>query len=254
MPPLLELVDVHKAFGRTEVLRGISFSVEPGEVVAVLGPSGSGKSTLLLCVNHLERIDRGRILFDGRLVGYREQGGRLKAEGDAAVARMRREIGMVFQRFNLFPHLTALGNVMEAPVHVLKQSKAEARARATAMLSRVGLGDKLDAYPSQLSGGQQQRVAIARSLAMGPRLMLFDEVTSALDPELVGEVLEVMRGLAEMGMTMLVVTHEMAFAREAASRVIFMDEGAVVEDAPPAAFFASPRSDRARQFLSRYGR
>ncbi len=252
MPPLLELQDVHKSFGQNEVLRGISLSVEAGEVVAILGPSGSGKSTLLRCINHLEQIERGRILFAGRLVGYREEEGRLKPEREAVVARMRREIGMVFQRFNLFPHLTALGNVMEAPVHVLRQPKGQARQRATAMLTRVGLADKLDAYPAQLSGGQQQRVAIARALAMDPRLMLFDEVTSALDPELVGEVLEVMRGLAVEGMTMLVVTHEMGFAREAASRVVFMDEGAVQEDALPAEFFANPRSERARQFLGRH--
>jgi polar amino acid transport system ATP-binding protein len=249
--PLLDIIDVHKRFGRNEVLKGISLRVVTGEVVAILGPSGSGKSTLLRCINHLEKIDGGRILFEGRLVGYREEGGRLKEERESVVAQTRRQMGMVFQRFNLFPHLTALGNVMEAPVQVLKQPREEARQTAIAMLTRVGLAAKLDAYPAQLSGGQQQRVAIARALAMSPKLMMFDEATSALDPELVGEVLAVMRDLAAEGMTMLVVTHEMGFAREAAQRVVFMDEGVIQEEGAPAAFFGSPRTERARAFLRR---
>ena len=253
-PPLLQIENVHKRFGRNEVLRGITASVAEGEVVAILGPSGSGKSTLLRCINHLERIDAGRILFEGQPVGYRERNGRLVEAPEREIARVRARIGMVFQRFNLFPHLTALGNVMEAPVHVLGLPREEARARAVAMLERVGLGAKLDAYPAQLSGGQQQRVAIARALAMQPRLMLFDEATSALDPELVGEVLAVMRDLAAAGMTMIAVTHEMAFAAEAANRVIFMDEGVIQEESTPDRFFASPATERARQFLRRVTR
>jgi polar amino acid transport system ATP-binding protein len=248
---LLDVIDVRKRFGQNEVLKGISLRVQTGQVVAILGPSGSGKSTLLRCINHLEKIDGGRILFEGRLVGYREVNGRLKEERESAVAQMRRQMGMVFQRFNLFPHLTALGNVMEAPVQVLKQPKDQARETAIAMLTRVGLAAKLDAWPAQLSGGQQQRVAIARALAMNPKLMMFDEATSALDPELVGEVLAVMRDLAAEGMTMLVVTHEMAFAREAAHRVVFMDEGVIQEEGEPAAFFTSPRTERAQAFLRR---
>ena len=251
--PLLEVIDVHKQFGHNEVLKGISLEVRVGEVVAILGPSGSGKSTLLRCVNHLEKVDSGRILFEGKLVGYREVDGHLKQEREAVVARMRREMGMVFQRFNLFPHLTALGNVMEAPVQVLKQPRDRARETAVAMLTRVGLAGKLDAYPAQLSGGQQQRVAIARALAMNPKLMMFDEATSALDPELVGEVLAVMRGLAAEGMTMLVVTHEMGFAREAAHRVVFMDEGVIQEQGTPPEFFGAPKTERARAFLARVG-
>jgi polar amino acid transport system ATP-binding protein len=226
-------------------------SVAAGEVVAILGPSGSGKSTLLRCINHLEKIDSGRILFEGKLVGYREENGKFKEDRASAVAQVRRQMGMVFQRFNLFPHLTALGNVMEAPVQVLKLSKEEARKTATAVLERVGLAAKLDAYPAQLSGGQQQRVAIARALAMNPKLMMFDEATSALDPELVGEVLAVMRDLAAEGMTMLAVTHEMAFAREAAHRIVFMDEGVIQEEGPPAEFFGAPKTERARNFLRR---
>ncbi len=249
--PLLQLIDVHKRFGHNEVLKGISLEVNTGEVVAILGPSGSGKSTLLRCINHLEKIHRGQILFEGRLVGYRQRDGKLKEEREAAIARMRREMGMVFQRFNLFPHLTALGNVMEAPAQVLKQPKDRARETAVVMLTRVGLANKLDAYPGQLSGGQQQRVAIARALAMNPKLMMFDEATSALDPELVGEVLEVMRDLAAEGMTMLAVTHEMGFAREAAHRVIFMDEGVIQEEGPPEEFFRAPKTERARTFLAR---
>jgi polar amino acid transport system ATP-binding protein len=248
---LLEVLDVHKRFGRLEVLRGITMPVSQGEVVAILGPSGSGKSTLLRCINHLEKIDGGRIMFQGQLVGYREVNGKLKELREGEIARMRARMGMVFQRFNLFPHLTALGNVMEAPVQVLGQSKDEARETAVAVLTRVGLANKLHVYPAQLSGGQQQRVAIARALAMNPKLMLFDEATSALDPELVGEVLAVMRDLAAEGMTMLAVTHEMGFAREAAHRVVFMDEGVIQEEAPPAEFFGAPRTERARNFLRR---
>lgn len=251
---LLQVVDVHKRFGKLEVLRGISMDVAEGEVVAILGPSGSGKSTLLRCINHLEKIDGGRILFEGRLVGYREANGKLKEEREASIAKMRARMGMVFQRFNLFPHLTALGNVMEAPVQVLKQPRDRARETAVAMLTRVGLGAKLDAYPAQLSGGQQQRVAIARALAMNPRLMLFDEATSALDPELVGEVLAVMRDLAAEGMTMLAVTHEMGFAREAARRIVFMDEGVIQEEGEPGQFFDNPRTERAKAFLKRVTR
>jgi polar amino acid transport system ATP-binding protein len=252
--PLLVLEDVHKRFGRHEVLRGISLTVNEGEVIAILGPSGSGKSTLLRCINHLERIDAGRILFEGEPIGYRERRGRLVEAPEREIARVRARIGMVFQRFNLFPHLTALGNVMEAPVHVLGLSREEARERAVAVLERVGLGARLDAYPAQLSGGQQQRVAIARALAMQPRLMLFDEATSALDPELVGEVLAVMRDLAAAGMTMIAVTHEMGFAAEAAGRIVFMDEGIIQEEAPPERFFSSPTTERARQFLRRVAR
>ncbi len=250
--PLLEAQDVHKRFGRLEVLRGITMSVAKGEVVAILGPSGSGKSTFLRCINQLERVNGGDILFEGRSVCYRPGTDRPLAESE--VARIRARIGMVFQRFNLFPHLTALGNVMEAPVQVLGTSKDEARELATAVLTRVGLGNKLAAYPSELSGGQQQRVAIARALAMSPQLMLFDEATSALDPELVGEVLNVMSDLAAEGMTMLAVTHEMGFAREAANRVVFMDEGVIQEEGAPDAFFDNPQTERAQSFLRRVSR
>ncbi len=248
---LLDVIDVQKRFGHVEVLRGISMTVVAGEVVAILGPSGSGKSTLLRCINHLEKIDGGRIYFQGRLVGYTEAGGKLRSQRESDVAKVRREMGMVFQRFNLFPHLSALGNVMEAPVQVLKLPREQAHERAVAMLTRVGLASKLDAFPGQLSGGQQQRVAIARALAMNPKLMMFDEATSALDPELVGEVLAVMRDLAAEGMTMLAVTHEMGFAREAAHRVVFMDEGIIQEEGTPAEFFGAPRTERARNFLRR---
>jgi polar amino acid transport system ATP-binding protein len=248
--PLLSVNDVHKRFGRQEVLRGISMSVDEGEVMAILGPSGSGKSTLLRCINQLERVDSGDIIFDGKSVCYRPgTDHKLLSEGD--IAKVRAQIGMVFQRFNLFPHLSALGNVMEAPVQVQKLPKDRAREIAVATLTRVGLGARLNAYPAQLSGGQQQRVAIARALAMNPKLMLFDEATSALDPELVGEVLAVMRDLAADGMTMLAVTHEMAFAREAAHRVVFMDEGVIQEEGDPREFFTNPKTDRARAFLRR---
>ncbi len=242
---------VHKSFGDVEVLRGINLEVAPQEVCCVIGPSGSGKSTFLRCVNHLEKIDAGRLWVQDMLVGYRESGGKLHELREKEVSAQRRDIGMVFQRFNLFPHMTALGNVMEAPVRVKGESKAVARERARALLDRVGLADRTDAYPVQLSGGQQQRVAIARALAMEPKLMLFDEPTSALDPELVGEVLDVMRTLAEEGMTMIVVTHEMGFAREVGDTLVFMDEGALVESGAPRELLARPQHPRTRAFLSK---
>ncbi|MEV1008117.1 amino acid ABC transporter ATP-binding protein [Streptomyces sp. NPDC049881] len=241
---------VHKSFGPVEVLRGIDLEVRAGEVCCVVGPSGSGKSTFLRCVNHLEKITAGRLSVDGALVGYRQRGDRLYEMREREVAAQRRDIGMVFQRFNLFPHMTAAENVMEAPVQVKGVRRAEARERAARLLERVGLADRMGAYPAQLSGGQQQRVAIARALAMEPKLMLFDEPTSALDPELVGEVLDVMRGLAEDGMTMLVVTHEMGFAREVGDSLVFMDDGVVVESGPPREVLAAPRHERTRAFLS----
>jgi len=246
---MIRAEDVHKRFGHLEVLKGINLTVEPGQAVVVIGPSGSGKSTFLRCLNHLETIERGRIYLDGELMGYREVNGRLKPASPRAVARMRAECGMVFQRFNLFPHMTALGNVAEAPIHVRGVSKREATAQAQALLVKVGLADKAHNYPSQLSGGQQQRVAIARALAMGPKVMLFDEATSALDPELVGEVLNVMRDLAREGMTMVVVTHEMGFARDVGDRVLFMDGGVVVEEGPPDQIFSAPAHERTQSFL-----
>jgi polar amino acid transport system ATP-binding protein len=249
--PMVEAQGVHKSFGHLQVLKGIDLVVQPGEVCCVLGPSGSGKSTFLRCINHLEKINAGRIRVDGELIGYREHGGRLHELRDREVAAQRRSIGMVFQRFNLFPHMTALGNVMEAPLRVRGESRAAVRERASALLARVGLGDKLDTYPTYLSGGQQQRVAIARALAMQPKLMLFDEPTSALDPELVGEVLDVMQSLARDGMTMVVVTHEIGFAREVGDSLIFMDEGIVVESGPPREVLANPRQERTRAFLSK---
>jgi polar amino acid transport system ATP-binding protein len=242
---------VHKRFGRLEVLKGIDLEVRRGEVMCVLGPSGSGKSTLLRCINHLEKINAGRLYVDGELVGYRQSGGKLYELGENEVARKRAEIGMVFQHFNLFPHMTALENVTLAPIRVKGVPRGDARNRGQQLLQRVGLGDKLGTYPVALSGGQQQRVAIARALAMEPKLMLFDEPTSALDPELVGDVLDAMRQLARDGMTMIVVTHEMGFAREAADEVVFMDEGVVVESGPPADVLGSPRHDRTRAFLSK---
>ena len=242
---------VHKSFGRLEVLKGISLQVSRGEVMCMLGPSGSGKSTFLRCINHLEKINAGRLSVDGELVGYRESGDKLYELREAYVARKRAEIGMVFQHFNLFPHMTALENVTLAPMKVLNVSRAEARQSATELLNRVGLGDKLDTYPVALSGGQQQRVAIARALAMQPKLMLFDEPTSALDPELVGDVLDAMRQLAKDGMTMIVVTHEMGFAREVADSVVFMDDGVVVEEGPPADVLGNPRHERTIAFLSK---
>jgi polar amino acid transport system ATP-binding protein len=220
-------------------------------VLCVIGPSGSGKSTLLSCVNHLEKLDGGKLWVDGELVGYRSRGGKLYELKDREVARNRRNIGMVFQQFNLFPHMTALGNVVEAPVHVKRTPKDAAVARAVELLDRVGLADKRDAYPAQLSGGQQQRVAIARALAMDPRLMLFDEPTSALDPELVGEVLAVMRDLAADGMSMVVVTHELGFAREVGDHLMFMDDGVVVEEGKPREVLADPRHERTKAFLSK---
>ncbi|WSD30166.1 amino acid ABC transporter ATP-binding protein [Streptomyces sp. NBC_01751] len=242
---------VHKSFGSIEVLKGIDLEVAPREVSCLIGPSGSGKSTFLRCINHLEKINAGRLHVDGHLVGYRQNGNKLYELRDSEVALKRRDIGMVFQRFNLFPHMTALENVMEAPVQVKGETKAVARERAGKLLDRVGLADKAGNYPSQLSGGQQQRVAIARALAMEPKLMLFDEPTSALDPELVGDVLDVMRGLAEDGMTMVVVTHEMGFAREVGDSLVFMDDGVVVEAGNPRDVLTNPQHDRTRTFLSK---
>jgi polar amino acid transport system ATP-binding protein len=242
---------VHKRFGRLEVLKGVSLEVQPGEVVCMIGASGSGKSTFLRCINHLERIDAGRLWVDGRLVGYRQSGDKLYELRDAEVCRERSEIGMVFQRFNLFGHMTALENVIEAPIRVRKLRKRDAVAQGRSLLEQVGLADKIDNYPAQLSGGQQQRVAIARALAMKPKLMLFDKPTSALDPELVGEVLDVMKGLAlDFQTTMIVVTHEMGFAREAADRVLMMDDGRIIEEGTPEHFFTAPREERTKQFLS----
>ncbi len=242
---------VHKRFGRLEVLKGIDLEVQRGEVMCMLGPSGSGKSTFLRCINHLEEINAGRLYVDDELVGYRESDDKLYELRENEIARKRAEIGMVFQHFNLFPHMTALENVTLAPIRVKGVPRSDARNRGQQLLQSVGLGDKLDTYPVALSGGQQQRVAIARALAMEPKLMLFDEPTSALDPELVGDVLDAMRQLARDGMTMIVVTHEMGFAREVADEVVFMDEGVVVESGPPAAVLGSPRHERTRAFLSK---
>jgi polar amino acid transport system ATP-binding protein len=244
--------NVVKRFGQLEVLQGISLDVRKGEVVCIIGPSGSGKTTFIRCINHLERIDSGRILVNGHLIGYRERNGRLVEDSENNIARQRAEIGMVFQRFNLFPHKTALQNVIEAPIHVRGLRESDAIGQGEALLERVGLGDKFSTYPGKLSGGQQQRVAIARSLAMNPSLMLFDEATSALDPEVIGEVLDVMKALAvDMGTTMIVVTHEMGFAREVADRVVMMDNGRIVEEAPPAEFFDNPKEERTKRFLSK---
>jgi polar amino acid transport system ATP-binding protein len=242
---------VHKSFGRLEVLRGIDLEVQPKQVMCIVGPSGSGKSTFLRCINHLEKIDAGRLSVDGELVGYRQRGDRLYELPDREICQKRSEIGMVFQRFNLFPHMTALENVVEAPIRVKKASRSSAAAFGRALLERVGLAEKVDVYPNQLSGGQQQRVAIARALAMNPKLMLFDEPTSALDPELVGEVLDVMRRLARDGMTMIVVTHEMGFAREVGDTLVFMDGGVIVESGNPRDVLANPRHERTRAFLSK---
>ncbi|MGZ8770437.1 MAG: amino acid ABC transporter ATP-binding protein [Aeromicrobium sp.] len=249
--PMVLAESVYKRFGRFEVLKGIDLEVPAGEVMCIIGPSGSGKSTFLFCINHLEKINAGRLSVDGELVGYRERKGRLYELRDREVAAKRQEIGMVFQHFNLFPHMTALGNVIEAPVRVSGKPKAEADKLGRDLLDRVGLGDKMNAYPSQLSGGQQQRVAIARALAMQPKLMLFDEPTSALDPELVGEVLDVMRELASSGMTMVVVTHEMGFAREVGDSLVFMDQGVVMESGRPREILANPQHERTRLFLSK---
>jgi polar amino acid transport system ATP-binding protein len=249
--PMVRAEAVHKRFGPLEVLKGITLEVQAGEVMCLLGPSGSGKSTFLRCINHLEKIDAGRLYVDGDLVGYRQDGDKLHEQRESEVARKRTEIGMVFQRFNLFSHMTALENVCEAPVQVKKVPRKEAAERAHQLLESVGLGDKANAYPSQLSGGQQQRVAIARALAMSPKLMLFDEPTSALDPELVGDVLDAMRELAQHGMTMVVVTHEIGFAREAADTLVFMDEGVVVESGEPREVLTNPRHERTQSFLSK---
>ncbi|RNM13685.1 amino acid ABC transporter ATP-binding protein [Nocardioides pocheonensis] len=248
---LVQAINVTKNFHGNEVLKGIDLDVEQREVVCLLGPSGSGKTTFLRCINQLETINGGRIWVDGELTGYEDRNGRLHRRTNKDIARQRRQIGMVFQRFNLFPHKTALENVVEAPVHVGGRSKAEANKRGLELLDRVGLSDRCDHYPAQLSGGQQQRVAIARALAMDPKLMLFDEPTSALDPELVGEVLTVMRELAQQGMTMIVVTHEMGFARDVADRVVFMDAGVVVEQGAPTDVIDNPQHERTKTFLSR---
>ena len=249
--PMVKSEGVHKRFGRLEVLKGIDLEVQPREVMCIIGPSGSGKSTFLRCINHLEKINRGRLYVDGQLVGYHERHGKLYEMKDREVAAQRRDIGMVFQRFNLFPHMTAIENVMEGPVQVKGMNKDAARAQGEALLAQVGLADKSAAYPTQLSGGQQQRVAIARALAMEPKLMLFDEPTSALDPELVGEVLEVMRALATGGMTMVVVTHEMGFAREVGDKLVFMDGGVVVEAGDPKDVLGNPQHARTQSFLSK---
>jgi polar amino acid transport system ATP-binding protein len=242
---------VHKSFGLLEVLKGISLEVQPREVMCILGPSGSGKSTFLRCINHLEKINAGRLWVDGRLVGYRQRGDKLQELKESEVARERAQIGMVFQRFNLFPHMNALQNVIEAPTRVKGVSREVAVKKAMELLDRVGLGDKIDSYPAQLSGGQQQRVAIARALAMEPKLMLFDEPTSALDPELVGDVLDAMRQLARDGMTMVVVTHEIGFAREVGDTLVFMDDGVVVEAGRPREVLSNPKQERTRAFLSK---
>jgi len=249
---MVSIRNLRKQYGDLEVLKGVDLDIEPGEVVCIIGPSGSGKTTLLRCVNFLETYQDGRIYVDGQLVGYREQNGKLKPAPEKEIAKLRTETSMVFQQFNLFPHMTALRNVTFGPMKVRKIGKTEAEANARRLLARVGLAEKADSYPSQLSGGQQQRVAIARALAMEPKVILFDEVTSALDPELVGEVLAVMTDLAEShGVTMIVVTHEMGFARDVADRIVFMDGGVVVEQGPPAQVLDNPRSERLQAFLRR---
>jgi polar amino acid transport system ATP-binding protein len=249
--PIVSAEGVVKRFGRLEVLKGVSLDVQPGETVCIIGPSGSGKTTFIRCINHLEKIDGGRIEVNGHLIGYREKNGRLVEDSEVNIAQQRIEVGMVFQRFNLFPHMTALENVIEAPLRVRKLPKTLAVKEGEALLDRVGLADKRDVYPGKLSGGQQQRVAIARALAMKPAVMLFDEPTSALDPETIGEVLEVMEELVAVGMTMIVVTHEMGFAREAADRVVMMDDGFVIEEGTPEHFFTRPDHERTKQFLSK---
>jgi ABC-type polar amino acid transport system, ATPase component len=248
--PLVKAVDVCKSFGDFQALKKVSLDIERGEVFCIIGPSGSGKSTFLRCINQLERIDGGAIWVNSELIGYRREGDKLYELRDAEIARQRRPIGMVFQRFNLFPHLTAIENIIEGPVQVLKEDPASARARAEDLLAQVGLSFKRDAYPNELSGGQQQRIAIARGLAMKPELMLFDEPTSALDPELVGEVLTVMKNLAASGMTMIVVTHELGFAREVANRVAFMDAGEIVECGPAEDILLRPQQQRTRDFVA----
>jgi polar amino acid transport system ATP-binding protein len=249
---MVSIRNLHKSYGELQVLKGVNLDIAPGEVVCVIGPSGSGKTTMLRCVNFLETYQDGRIYVDGELVGYREQNGQLKPASEKEIARMRAETAMVFQQFNLFPHMTALRNVTFGPMKVRGVKKAEAEENARRLLARVGLAEKADSYPSQLSGGQQQRVAIARALAMEPKVILFDEVTSALDPELVGEVLEVMTDLAQShGVTMIVVTHEMGFARDVSDRIVFMDGGVVVEQGPPAQVLNNPESERLQTFLRR---
>ena len=250
MTPMVRAEQVCKSFGALDVLKGVSLEVERGQVLVLVGPSGSGKSTFLRCINHLEQINGGRLYVDGELIGYRERGDKLYEMSPRDAARQRRDIGMVFQHFNLFPHRTALANIIEAPMQVKGVKKAEALARAKDLLGKVGLSAKADAYPAQLSGGQQQRIAIARALAMEPKLMLFDEPTSALDPEMVGEVLRVVEALAEEGMTLLMVTHEMAFARKVSDRVVFMHAGRIHEMGPPEQLFGAPQTPELRQFLS----
>ena len=249
--PMVKAESVCKSFGALEVLKGITLEIGRGEVLVLVGPSGSGKSTFLRCINHLEQVNAGRLYVDGDLIGYRDRGSKLHEMSPRDAAKQRRDIGMVFQHFNLFPHRTALENIIEAPIHVKRVKKNDAVARGKDLLNQVGLLEKADAYPAQLSGGQAQRVAIARALAMNPKLMLFDEPTSALDPELVGEVLEVMKKLASEGMTMVVVTHEMGFAREVANKLVFMDGGVVVESGPPREVLASPKHERTKAFLSK---
>ncbi len=251
MTPMVKAEQVCKSFGALEVLKGITLDVEKGQVLVMVGPSGSGKSTFLRCINHLETVNAGRLYVDGDLIGYRDKGSKLHEMSPRDAAKQRRDIGMVFQHFNLFPHRTALENITEAPIHVKGVKKDAAVARGKDLLEQVGMSEKADAYPAQLSGGQQQRVAIARALAMNPKLMLFDEPTSALDPELVGEVLEVMKKLATEGMTMVVVTHEMGFAREVANQLVFMDGGVVVESGPPREVLANPQHERTKAFLSK---
>ncbi len=251
MTEMVRAERVCKNFGALQVLKGVTLSVERGQVLVLVGPSGSGKSTFLRCINHLETVSAGRLYVDGELVGYREKGDKLHEMSPREAAKQRRDIGMVFQHFNLFPHRTALDNIIEAPVHVKGVKKPQAVERARDLLSQVGLAGKADAYPAQLSGGQQQRVAIARALAMEPKLMLFDEPTSALDPELVGEVLAVMKKLAAEGMTMVVVTHEMGFAREVADELVFMDGGVIVESGPPREVLGNPQHERTKAFLSK---
>ncbi len=249
--PMVEVRGVHKSFGPLHVLRGVDLRVDPGEVTVIIGPSGSGKSTLLRCINHLEKIDRGHVTIDGEYIGYRRSGNRLYELRERDILRQRTHIGFVFQHFNLFPHLTVLENVIEAPLSAQRRPRDEVERLAVELLAQVGLADKAHAYPRQLSGGQQQRVAIARALALRPKVVLFDEPTSALDPELVGEVLEVMKALARSGTTMIVVTHEIGFAREVADTVVFLDEGRVVEQGPPAQVLDAPRHERTRAFLGR---
>jgi polar amino acid transport system ATP-binding protein len=251
MTPMVKAEQVCKSFGALHVLKGITLEIGRGEVLVMVGPSGSGKSTFLRCINHLEQVNAGRLYVDGELIGYRDKGTKLHEMSPRDAAKQRRDIGMVFQHFNLFPHRTALENIIEAPIHVKGAKKKDAVERGKDLLKQVGLSEKADAYPAQLSGGQQQRVAIARALAMSPKLMLFDEPTSALDPELVGEVLGVMKKLAAEGMTMVVVTHEMGFAREVANQLVFMDEGVVVESGPPREVLANPKHERAQAFLSK---